>query len=66
MQAAQTTANTPLALKNLLNADISATGISQNSVSFFEVAHLGIPEILEITQLIRIRNITDARSDTNT
>ena len=64
MQSRQTTANSPLALKNLLSSEISATGISQNSVSFLDVAHLGIPESFDITQLMRIRNITDAKRDT--
>ena len=65
IQIMQTAANSPLALTNLLNSDISATGISQNSVSFLDVAHLETPVILETAQLIRMRNITDARSDTN-
>ena len=65
VQIRQITANSPLALKNLLSSEMSATGISQNSVSFFDVAHLGVPVILDNAQLITIRNITAARSDTN-
>ena len=65
VQTRQTPANSPLALKKRLSSEIFATGMSQNSVSFFEVAHLGTPESLDTVQLITMRNITDARSDTN-
>ena len=40
VQTRQTPANSPLALKKRLSSEIFATGMSQNSVSFFEVAHL--------------------------
>ena len=66
VQITQQRANSPLANKNLLKEAMSATGISQNSVRALDVAHLGVPEILDTAQLIIIRNITAARSDTKT
>lgn len=38
IQITQKAANSPLATRNLLSSEMSATGISQNSVSFLEVA----------------------------